>query len=390
MAARVSAEGSMVDDGFAIRSARADEAEETLGVLCAAFQLPLNAARPIFYGDPFYDLSHKRILRTPHDGIVSCFTVVPTQIRIGNAWVPMAGIAGVATLPQFQKQGCAGRLLAGSLPALADELGYPIAGLFAESEALYRQWGAETVTGAACRTMALPAAPALRGAQYVRLSDTADREGSEAVCRIHAAAHPRTGQFCREGRRWRLIEMVEGRRRILFQRPQDPISGYAYWEQNGDTVSLLEIVGPSEEAMEGLAAYVQQQPAQRLVWPTAPRMMLRIVDVSRALNAVWGENLAPLLADADAALTLHVLDPLRPENNLPVRLTPHGVERGQKDDRNAITLGIRAFAQIYFGFQISSEAAPAGELTASSPAALMLADTLFPRREAFISPLDHF
>ncbi|MDQ2799955.1 MAG: hypothetical protein M3Y13_09960, partial [Armatimonadota bacterium] len=55
-----------------IRAARPDEAEAVLETLCAAYDLNMDAARPLFYGDPHYALSHKRILALPAAGIVSC------------------------------------------------------------------------------------------------------------------------------------------------------------------------------------------------------------------------------------------------------------------------------------------------------------------------------
>ena len=75
-----------------------------------AFELNVDAARPIYYGDPYYDLSHKRVLNVPGAGILSCLTVVPLGVRIGGVPVPAGGIAGVATQPEFQRQGHAAAL----------------------------------------------------------------------------------------------------------------------------------------------------------------------------------------------------------------------------------------------------------------------------------------
>ena len=68
------------------RTARPAEAEAVLETLCAAFGLNADAARPIFYADPYYDLTHKRILVTPPAGIVSCLTVVPAGSAINSTF----------------------------------------------------------------------------------------------------------------------------------------------------------------------------------------------------------------------------------------------------------------------------------------------------------------
>src|ERR1700712_1270794 len=86
------------------RAARAAETEAVLETLCAAFALNADAARPIFYADPYYDLTYKRVLLTPQAGIVSCLTIVPALIRVGGIPVPAGGIAGVATHPKYQRQ----------------------------------------------------------------------------------------------------------------------------------------------------------------------------------------------------------------------------------------------------------------------------------------------
>ena len=86
---------------------RQDELDAMLGVMCAAYELPFEAARPIFHADPYFDLDNKRVLRV--DGrIVSCLTITESPYWIGKAVVPVAGIAGLATLPHAQRQGYAG------------------------------------------------------------------------------------------------------------------------------------------------------------------------------------------------------------------------------------------------------------------------------------------
>ena len=138
------------------RAARPADAEAILETLCAAFDLNAEAAQPIFYADPYYDLSHKRVLVTPSAGLVSCLTVVPALLRVGGVPVPAGGIAGVATRPECRRRGHAAALLEATIPALWNELGYPLSLLHPLSAPFYRRFGWETAsrtlrTGMRCR-----------------------------------------------------------------------------------------------------------------------------------------------------------------------------------------------------------------------------------------------
>ena len=395
------------DGGLEIRAARAEEADDTLRVLCAAFGLSFDAARPFFYRDPFFDLSHKRLLRTAEDGILSCLTVVPTQIRVGNAWVPLGGIAGMATRPDRQREGWGGRLLAATVPALADELGYPLSGLFPATEDFYRRFGWETASRTARwrgRCDALPTCPESRFARPLNPDDGAERE---AIHRI-AAMTGRTGTCERDPRRWQIIEAAPEREWLVYQAPGEPVTGYAAYEKSVEgaavTLHLRELRALTPTAPQGLIGHFARYPLPdaQMDWLdrrrsvgagrrySEPGMMLRLTDLTAALAAIHAANLAPVLGEEDRTLTVRARDPLRPANQCPVRLTAAGVESGTDTDPDWIAADIRDLAPLYLGHHTPSDVQARGRLRASSPAALALADQLFPPRAPFVAPLDQF
>ena len=402
-------------DGIEVRAVRAEEADDALRVLCAAFGLSYEAARPIYYQDPFFDLSHKRLLRTPEDGILSCLTVVPTQIQVGAARVALGGIAGVATWPGRQRQGWASRLLAATVPALAEELGYPLSGLFPSVESFYQRFGWETASRTPAWRGRVADLPSGAEAAFVRPLAPASAPDRASVRRIHAAAEW-TGACTRDDRRWRIIEAALPEREwIGFQAPSGPVTGYAIWERlpesggEAPTIRLLEMRGMTPEARRGLVGYLARHlpPTAPLEWATSvidretfglpevpvtrgQGMMLRIVDLPAALAAVHALNVAPVLAGTGRALTVRAVDPLRPENERPVRLTESEVAPGSDADRDWIAVDIRALAQSYLGACSPSELHSQERLRASSPSALALADALFPVRCPFVAPLDQF
>src|SRR5438132_11565620 len=104
------ADSSGADAALQFRATTIGETEQFLEVFSAAFRLNRDAARPLFYRDPFFDLRLKRIC-LDSGAIVSCLTVVPCRLRVGTGIVPMAGIPGVATGPECRRRGYAGAWL---------------------------------------------------------------------------------------------------------------------------------------------------------------------------------------------------------------------------------------------------------------------------------------
>lgn len=387
-----------------VRAARPDESEAVLQTLCAAFGLDADAARPIFHADPFYDISHKRILAVPGQGLVSCLTVVPTLLRVGGVPVPAAGIAGVATRPDRQRRGHAGALLRATLPALWDEMGCPLSLLHPLSAPFYRRLGWAYATRAArwaAAPAALPRSPEAASVRPARGEDWA------AIQRLQAdAARTGTGACARDSRRWALIRMpVPGREAWVFEGDaRGGVTGYLLWERR-ETLELLEMHGQTAGARRGLAGHLAAQPDPLVEWHTSPALlaafglppaphppqpdaMLRIVDLGAALNVVHAAHYAPVLAQDGNALTIFAADGLRPENARPLRLTPSGIAPGTEDDARWLRADIGTLAQLYLGYRLPSEAHAAGRVSCDSPDTLALADALFPARQPYLAPLD--
>ncbi len=387
-----------------IRAARPEEAEATLSTLCAAFGLDTDAARPIFYGDPFYDISHKRVLTLPGLGIVSCLTLVPTRLRVGGVPVAAAGVAGVATRPDLQRRGHAHALLRATVPALWKEMGCPLSLLHPLSAPFYRRLGWEDATRAA-RWVAVPAAlPPHPEAAFVR---PARDDDWPAIYRIQDdATQAGTAACVRDDRRWALIRMpVPGREAWVYEGGEGSgVTGYGLWERR-ETLELLEMHGWAERARRGLAGYVAAQPDPLVEWHTSPALlaafglpsapvpshpdtMLRIVDLGGALAAVHAVHYAPVLVKGGAMLTIFATDDLCPENVRPLRLTPQGVSLGTDGDAAWLRADIGTLAQLYLGYHTPSHAHRFGLLSCDSSATLALADLLFPAQQPYLAPLD--
>ncbi len=385
-----------------IRAARPEEAEAVLETLCAAFDLNSAAARPIFYADPYYDLSHKRVLALPDVGIVSCLTIVPTLLRIGGAAVPVAGVAGVATRPAFQHQGFAGSLLAATLPALWDELGYPLSSLHPVSAPFYRRLGWETASSILSWSAVPSSLLQYAEADCVRPATSGDWP-------VMAALHTEltrtgTGTCLRDSRRWALVQMNVPGREIYVYEEMGGIAGYVLWER-GETLEILEMLGQTPSARRGLAGFLARQPGPLVHWPSSPALlaafgfssvnkqpepdiMLRPVSLEASLEALHSAHFGPVLGEKSHSLTFCVSDALCPENARPLRLTPIAVEVGSASDRHWLRTDIQTLGPLLMGYSLPSDAHRQGLLTTDSPETLALADQLFPLRSPYITPLD--
>lgn len=386
-----------------IRAALPAEAEAVLETLCAAFDLNVDAARPIFLGDPFYDLSHKRVLALPELGIVSCLTVVPSPISLGAVLVPACGVAGVATRPEYQRRGYAAALLEATVPNLWNELGYPLAFLHPISAPFYRVHGWEYASQSVHWTATPSSLPRCSKSASVRPATGYDWP---VIQSLHdELTRAETGSSRRDWRRWGLIALpIPGREAVVVEDTDGGLSGYAIWERR-ESLSLLEMHGRTPESRATLVGCLAQQPEAKLEWQTSPVLlgafglplaahspepdaMLRIVHLPAALAAVHAALYAPVLTESNASLTLRATDTLIPANALPLRLTRDAIVPGSVRDASWLRADIRILAQLYLGYRTPSEASSCGLITCDSPETLALADQLFPARAPFIAPLD--
>jgi predicted acetyltransferase len=304
--------------GVCVRAAAAHEADEFLSVLCAAFALNKDAARPRFYQDPFYDLSLKRLCivdpRGPHSGaessgaigtrtsevsgplmskrtrtaalphsgaesIVSCLTIVPAQLRVGGAVVAMGGIAGVATLPACRSRGYAGTLLSRTLVAMADDLGLSLSALFPVRPEYYARfgwtWATRTLTWSCDRASVLertsvPDTGRLGAStRRVRPAELADTRDLDGITLVHAAGTARrTGAVVRGPERWHVIHrMLHGRETFVCCEPT--ITGYAHCERlDGlDVLRVHEMHASTDTAVGALLGFLAAAgPYRRIEW----------------------------------------------------------------------------------------------------------------------------
>lgn len=142
-----------------IRRIREDEAEQFLELLCHVFSLDVTRARPVYYDNVLFDLNRKWAVC---EGGELRSILTTTGLTFG--WGRCIGIAGVATMPQYEGRGYAGMLLEKVLETAEQDAEGP-AMLFAHKEKLYKRLGFqlvdEVIRGTIMTTGAAPQAETL-------------------------------------------------------------------------------------------------------------------------------------------------------------------------------------------------------------------------------------
>ena len=81
-----------------------------------------------------------------NDKLMGGMILLDYQTRIGDKWLPLTGIGGVATLPEYRRAGVIRGIFKHILPRMYEN-GIAISGLYPFSHAFYRKFGYEVTSG---------------------------------------------------------------------------------------------------------------------------------------------------------------------------------------------------------------------------------------------------
>jgi predicted acetyltransferase len=339
------------------------------------------------------------------DRLLSTITHIEFTANLRGAWVPLAGVSGVATPPEHRRRG----LVAESLRAsLADyrERGWPISALRPFEESFYAKYG--WATGCRYRLVtvepsALAPAAAIAGdeGRFVRLHP----EDHERLHDAYAAWTDGVTLATRRSDDWwrdRIFHSYGGELYCYAWERASEVRGYLLYEVTDDrTLKTHEVAAADPEAYCHLLRFCHNHDSQvsevELYGPEgegvldivhdrdaitveeASGQMVRIVDVPPALEA------PPYPVD-DAQIVLDVTDDAAPWNGdrfaLSVRDGAATVERTDADP--AATVDVGTLSQLLVGYLPVERARLVGDLTVHDQAAAETLAALFPTEETFL------
>ena len=413
-----------------ISAARPDELDQIVRLVSAAFSLPLDGARKVFFADPYLDLENKRVLRIGGE-VVSCLTLIEAKCWMGRGTARMAGIAGVVTAPEQRGRGYAGRLLKSTLQTLRERK-FAFAALLPAQADYYRRFGWEY---AALSNRYLTAPAHLPNYPEARLVRAAVPDDLPALSRLYDAQSKEKTLHClRDEKRWNYLHQFVKHRDVFVG--ASGVEGYLLYEYrtaplpesppkaNGPvippTLRVMEMVAGTPAARRGLLGHLANQthaacietearldalhrsgllhPAQGNL-PSlasvdiAPAVMARIVNFSetmKALSVNWsglrGQLVLTLTDDTltDGGISLLLMGHGDAVTHLPLPLK----DAAACPDR--LTGDARAWSQVALGYFSGEDACALGNLVPTTPRAFDLAAVLFPRRDPFLPLPDYF
>lgn len=399
-----------------IRGATRDDLPQVVALRGTAFNIaPKEWPSPETIGDE--ELEWIRVVSV--DGrVVSCLTVLPMQIYIAVAKVPMGGIGQVATLEQERNKGYASALMRDTLRLLRQR-GLCTSALFPFSFRYYRKFGYE-LAGNHCHFWSRPGnIPAFREREHCRpIRIDSDLKLITQLYERHCQI--RSCGLVRSPARWVQLLNGNGKHGVIYERGE--ARGYLIYSDEIDYHGLRvfrvqELVANGPESARGLVGYMATFDGESIEWSTTvsdlaavgllatvaplregfkprgiatvrPMFQFRVVDVLSAVKAR-----SPEWRWLEGELSLAVRDEINTENNDPVAIGCKDgtvqIVRGHRTEQ-CLEADIRIFSQLFCGYLTPTEAYSQGLLQVSSPDLLPLADQMFPKFEPFIPEMDRF
>lgn len=325
-------------------------------------------------------------IRVLRDGksIPACLRRIEMGQFFGGRSVPLCGIAGVATAPEARGKGHARRMMEACVREMHDR-GEAIGGLYASTQALYRQSGFEQA-GHRC-IVKLPVARLLGGqkARNVIVLKDADMPRVEACYRRFASAY--NGMLDRREYIWKRIkERPDSKYQgygVLDER--GTLCGYLFMSQPRDSntgrqdLQLSDIAFTSADAGRQLIAFLADYepmadwlqlgggplhplltllPQQRYEVKLKDFWMLRVVHVKRALEARGYSSAVRGTVDLD--ITDDVIDANTGRWQAEFADGKARVMKWKGGGRAGVTCTIRGLAAIYSGLYSPRQAAAIG------------------------------
>lgn len=391
-----------------IRAPHLNELDEMLELMCRAFDLDVKLARDIFYSDPFFDLLERRVL-VDKGKVISCLTIVPGVMALGQARIPIAGIAGVATDEAFRRRGYAGALLRDTIKQLYDKKA-PLSMLYPFSPRYYRKFGWEIASVEWSCEIPSCLLPPYSESRFVRPYRAGDLEHLRRLHDVHL--HNTAGGFEREPARWQWI--FRQKYQTVVAELYGTIEGYMIYEvqPTHNRVEVREFIFITSRAQRALIGFLSSAniaqtigvyaPAYRTqqwtTWLTdneddllmqvrgalRPTYMLRIIHLPALIS-----HLRPHWRSWQGAIRLVIDDGFVPGGKHQVVLTGEDTDKPARSTEWARG-SIHVWSQIVGGYLAPSEAFSAGLITLSHPGVAETLDELFPKYYPFTTLAERF
>jgi predicted acetyltransferase len=390
-----------------IREVRAEETAAYFNMSGQAFQVPVGDLERWRQNTPLSEIRGLFVDGEMRAGLV----LIPMQMWFGAGTVRAGGISGVATPPEYRRQGYIGRLL----DVVAAEMrgdGYPLSILYPFYFPFYKRYGWAHVSDNLQYTIPIERLPVVKqtGSWHsVAVTTDLPKPGEGPVVSdadlailmgIYDAWAPgRNGPLVRAAAHWRRRKLSRPANIYYWRDPSGEPRAYvvytfketAPWTRQVQIREMIALDGAALRAVFGFLRNHDSQ-AQEVVadQPEAGRLLALLDDPRIKVEVDPGFMLRIL--DVPAALEARRY-PAGVSGNLALQVTPvHGSTTpvsGQLAVNDgagswaptrvapALSLDERVLGQLYTGYLTPTQAADLGLLTVHDPAGLAQAEAVF-------------
>ncbi len=353
------------------------------------------------------------------DSLVSGLGIIPFEMYINGAAIPLGGIASVASAPEQRRSGAVGGLLSHSL-AVMREAGQPLSALYTPHYSLYRRFGweqASRLLSYAFPPKVVQTRMAPPAGAYRRTEDWRELEP------LYTARWASTnGALVRPERWWQTMIMStwkgEPRDAVIWTDASGEARAYAVYNTSHQAVAgspwgettlrVHDWVALDAAGYTALLAYLTTHDlADRIIMLTSTEeplpaafveptyftqptgawfgIMLRLVDVQRAIEA------RPALPQASGkGVAIALTDEKAPWNAGTWRIEAREGRMSAERTTSApgLEMDVRALAPIYNGFLKPADAVRVGVARTASEDAIANATDIFAVSHATYTPDD--
>ena len=409
-----------------IRAARESELEQVVELSCVAFN-PDGHKRYWQYikGDSSYRPSQTRVV-VVNDRVVSTLRVWERRMRVGESLVPMGGIGGVCTHPNYRGVGYASALMRDTIDYLRT-IGCDLGALFTIiPEAFYRQLGWTSLPLHGFSVTCNSTTQTTDSSKW-QITDFNPETDLDAVAALYDLANAQqSGTIARTRAYWDMApSRIRGVLPTVVARQNGRIGGYLNYEIEEKRVEVLEVgcVPDNPSVLDALVPhFLQTCEAQRVEeiggrfpsqHPFAERLIARckgeltltkdVACCKVAQMMLYAVNLPVLLrrlvvgwesriADAKEAFApLAVKLPAPNNQQIVIRHNADGTLQIVPEDAEAVDLAVDLseanFWQLLFGEIGWEHVRPDASV---SPEISVFLETLFPKRDVIFWAPDQY
>ncbi|GIN70002.1 acetyltransferase [Bacillus sp. J14TS2] len=326
--------------------------------------------------------------------LASKLQILPLEVYQQGKQIPMGGIAGVASYPEYRRKGHIRGLMTAALEVMKEK-GQLLSYLHPFSIDFYRKFGWEIFSDVRNLTIATAdlSIPESQG-RIARLPKKTYHPDLQNVYEAYSERY--SGMLVRE-QTWWLDHLQSWTPAIHYSSNGKP-EGYLLYSVKESKMKVAEFIALSHEARKGLWAFIGQHDSMiekveistslseplpyimknpRVQMEVSPYFMARIVDVEQYLQQfTWSSK-------DHTSLTLRVKDPVAPWNDGVFALSASGVRKIDGSDKEkAIELTINQLSALMLGYKTVTELVEV-EAIQGSQTQLAQLETMIPNQSTY-------